>query len=55
MEKYLVPDQVGEGDITDQWLRFKKEFALFLTALGKDKAESAVKLAMFFAGSGSTN
>ena len=47
MEKYLVPDQVGEGDITDQWLRFKKEFALFLTALGKDKAESAVKLAMF--------
>lgn len=47
MEKCLVPDQVGEGDITDQWLRFKKEFALFLTALGKDKAESAVKLAMF--------
>ena len=47
MEKYLVPDQVGEGDITEQWQRFKKEFALFLTALGKDKADSAVKLAMF--------
>ena len=47
MEKYLVPDQVGEGDIMDQWLRFKKELALFLTALGKDKAESAVQLAMF--------
>ena len=29
MEKYLVPDQVGEGDVTEQWQRFKKEFALF--------------------------
>ena len=47
MEKYLVPDQVGEGDVTEQWQRFKKEFALFLTALGKDKADSAVKLVMF--------
>ena len=38
MEKYLIPDQVGEGDVTEQWQRYKKEFALLLTVLGKDKA-----------------
>ena len=41
---FVVPDQVGEGDITEQWQRFKREFALFLMALGKDKT---VKLVMF--------
>ena len=30
MEKYLVPDQVGEGD---QWQRFKKEFIMLPTPL----------------------
>ena len=44
---FVVPDQVGEGDITEQWQRFKREFALFLMALGKDKTDSAVKLVMF--------
>ena len=47
MEKYLVPEPVGEGDLTDQWTRFKKEFGLFLTAIGKGDSASAVKLAIF--------
>ena len=42
MEKYLVPEPVGEGDLTDQWTRFKKEFGLFLTAIGKGDSASAV-------------
>ena len=36
MEKYLVPEPVGEGDLTDQWT--SKEFNLFLLAIGKADA-----------------
>ena len=46
MEKYLVPEPVGEGDLTDQWARFKKEFNLFLVAIGKADASSGMKLAI---------
>ena len=42
-----MPEPVGEGDLTDQWTRFKKEFGLFLTANGKGDSASAVKLAIF--------
>ena len=42
-----MPEPVGEGDLTDQWTRFKKEFGLFLTAIGKGDSASAVKLAIF--------
>ena len=46
MEKYLVPEPVGEGDLTDQWTRFKKEFNLFLLAIGKADASGGMKLAI---------
>ena len=46
MEKYLVPEPIGEGELSDQWSRFKREFAQFLTAIGKSDASGAVKLAM---------
>ena len=46
MEKYLVPEPVGEGDLTDQWTRFKKEFILFLFAIGKADASIGMQLAI---------
>eukprot|EP00731_Ephydatia_muelleri_P009792 Em0005g378a len=46
MEKYLVPEPVREGDLTDQWTRFKKEFNLFLLAIGKADASGGIKLAI---------
>eukprot|EP00731_Ephydatia_muelleri_P034422 Em0059g7a len=47
MEKYLAPEPIGEGDLHDQWRRFKREFTQFLTAVGKGSADEKVKLAMF--------
>ena len=32
MEKYLVPEPVGEGNLTAQWTHFKKEFGQFWIA-----------------------
>ena len=29
MEKYLVREPVGEGDLSEQWTRFKEEFGQF--------------------------
>ena len=46
MEKYLVPEPVGEGDLRDQWTRFKKEFNQFLLAIGKADASGGMKLAI---------
>ena len=47
MEKYLAPEAIGEGDLSDQWLRFRREFAQFLVAVDKGKATEKVKLAVF--------
>eukprot|EP00731_Ephydatia_muelleri_P018422 Em0011g462a len=47
MEKYLVPKAIREGDLSDQWLLFKREFAQFLVAVDKGKATEEVKLAVF--------
>ena len=44
MEKYLAPEAIGEGELSDQWLRFKREFAQFLVAVGKEEATEQVKL-----------
>ena len=55
MEKYLVPEPVGEGNLTDQWTHFKKEFGLFLTAIGKGDSAFAVKLAIFLRVAGHAN
>ena len=44
MEKYLVPETVGEGYLSDQWTRFKKECSLFLLAIGKADASGGMKL-----------
>ncbi|KAL5469012.1 hypothetical protein EMCRGX_G030181 [Ephydatia muelleri] len=38
MEKYLTPVPIGEGDLSDGWLRFKLEFQQSLTAIGKEDA-----------------
>ena len=46
MEKFLAPEPIGEGDVYDQWVRFKKEFEQFLLAAGKGDASGAVKLAI---------
>ena len=46
MEKYLVPEPIGEGELSYQWIRFKREFDQFLTAIGKADASGAVKLAI---------
>ena len=48
MEKYLAPEAIGEGDISDQWKQFKREFAQFLVAVDKGKAIEEAKLAIFF-------
>ena len=39
MEKYLVPELTGQGELSDQWRRFKNEFTQFLTVT--DKAGSS--------------
>ena len=46
MEKYLVPEPIGEGELSDKWIWFKREFVQFLTAIGKADASGAVKLAI---------
>ena len=35
MEKYLAPEPFGKGELSAIWRRFKREFTLFLTAIGK--------------------
>ena len=47
MEKYLAPEPIGEGELSDLWRRFKREFTLFLMAIGKDGATEQTKLAVF--------
>ena len=47
MEKHLAPEAIGEGNLSDQWLRFKREFAPFFVAVDKGKATEKVKLAIF--------
>ena len=47
MEKHLVPEPIGEGDLTSHWIRFKREFTQFLTATEKGDASEQVKLAIF--------
>ena len=43
----MAPEAIGEGELSDQWLRFKREFAQFLVAVGKEEATEQVKLAIF--------
>ena len=47
MKNYMAPEAIGEGNLSDQWLRFKREFAQFLVAVDKGKATEEVKLAIF--------
>lgn len=47
MEKYLVPEPIGEGELSDQWRRFKNKFTQFLTATDKEGASEQIKLAIF--------
>ena len=48
MEKFLAPEAItGEGDLNEQWRRFKREFSLFLTATDKGAASEKIKLALF--------
>ena len=42
-----MPKAIREGDLSDQWLLFKREFAQFLVAVDKGKATEEVKLAVF--------
>ena len=44
MEKLLAPAPIGQGELTDQWERFKREFSQNLTAVGKYDASEQVKL-----------
>ena len=46
MEKYLVPKPIGKGELSNQRIRFKREFDQFLTAIGKADASGAFKLAI---------
>eukprot|EP00731_Ephydatia_muelleri_P016041 Em0009g465a len=48
MEKYLVPEPIGEGELSDQWIWFKRLFDQFLTAIGKANASGGIKLAICF-------
>ena len=47
MEKYLAPEPITEGELPEQWRRFKPVFNYFLTAVGKGDAEPKVKTAIF--------
>ena len=47
MEKQLIPEPIGEGDLSSHWVRFKREFTQFLTATEKGSASEQVKLAIF--------
>ena len=47
MEKQLIPEPIGEGDLSSHWIRFKREFTQFLTATEKGSASEQVKLAIF--------
>ena len=45
MEKCLAPEPItGEGDLNEQWRRFKREFLLFLTATEKAEVSEQTKL-----------
>ena len=52
MEKYLAPAPIGEGDLNDGWLRFKREFQQFLIAIRNGDATEQVKLAIFLRNAG---
>ena len=43
----MVPEPIGEGDLTSHWIQFKREFTQFLTATAKGDASEQVKLAIF--------
>ena len=43
----ISPAPIGEGDLSDEWLRFKREFQQSLTAIRKEDATEQVKLAIF--------
>ena len=43
MDKYLVPEPIGEGELNVQWTRLKREFDLFLTASDKKAQSGAVR------------
>ena len=45
MEKFLAPEPITEGDLNEQWRRFKREFLLFLTAGGFEASQTGVVFA----------
>ena len=49
MEKFLAPEPIifitREGDLNEQWRRFKREFLLLLTATEKAEVSEQTKLA----------
>ena len=47
MEKHLIPEPIGEGVLSSHWIRFKREFAHFLTATVKRITSEQVQLAIF--------
>ena len=47
MEKYLAQEPIGEGDLNEQWKRFKWKFEQFLVIVGKEKEAEQTKLAIW--------
>ena len=46
MKKYLAQEPIGEGDLNEQWKRFKWKFEQFLVIVGKEKEAEQTKLAI---------
>ena len=46
MDKLLVPEQLKEGNLSESWERFKREFNQFLIATECDKADPKIKTAI---------
>ena len=43
MDKLLLPEQLKEGNLSESWERFKREFNQFLIATERDKADPKIK------------
>ena len=46
MDKFLAPEQLKEGNLSEPWERFKREFNQFLITTERDKTDPKIKTAI---------
>ena len=46
MERLLAPEALKDGNLSERWRRFKREFEQFLEAIEKTEADDKVKVSI---------